>query len=44
MVFNQPDPAPFRAALSQAGYYKQWKETFGDEAWALLEKYSGALA
>ena len=44
MVFNSPDPAPFREALSKAGYYKQWKETFGPEAWALLEKVSGPLA
>lgn len=44
MIFNRPDPAPFREALSKAGYYKQWKETFGGEAWALLEKYSGPLA
>ena len=44
MVFNSPDPAPFREALSKAGYYKQWKDTFGPEAWALLEKVSGPLA
>jgi TRAP-type transport system periplasmic protein len=44
MIFNEPDPTAFRAALSKAGYYKQWKETFGDEAWTLLEKYSGPLA
>ena len=43
MIFNRPDPAPFREALSKAGYYKQWKKTFGNEAWALLEKYSGPL-
>lgn len=44
LTFNSIDPAPFRAALSKAGYYKQWKETYGNEAWALLEKYSGPLA
>jgi TRAP-type C4-dicarboxylate transport system substrate-binding protein len=44
MVFNRPDPAPFRDALSKARYYNQWKESFGSEAWALLEKYSGPLA
>lgn len=44
MVFNRTDPAKFRAVLSAAGYYKEWKATFGDEAWALLEKYSGQLA
>lgn len=44
MVFNRTDPAKFRAALSSAGYYKEWKSTYGSEAWALLEKYSGPLA
>ena len=43
MVFNRTDPAKFRAVLSGAGYYKEWKSTFGPEAWALLEKYSGKL-
>ncbi|HVY06013.1 MAG TPA: TRAP transporter substrate-binding protein [Burkholderiales bacterium] len=43
MVFNSTDPAKFRAVLSAAGYYKEWKATFGPEAWALLEKYSGKL-
>ncbi len=44
LSFNRVDPAAFRAALSKAGYYKQWREKFGNEAWALLEKYSGPLA
>jgi len=44
MVFNRTDPAKFRAVLSSAGYYKEWKATYGPEAWALLEKYSGPLA
>jgi hypothetical protein len=37
------DPNEFRGALSKNGYYKRWKETFGPEAWALLEKFSGPL-
>jgi TRAP-type transport system periplasmic protein len=44
LTFNRADPVAFRAAVSRAGYYRQWKETFGKEAWALLEKYSGPLA
>jgi TRAP-type transport system periplasmic protein len=44
MVFNEPDIAPFRAALAGSGFYTQWKKQFGDQAWALLEKYSGKLA
>jgi TRAP-type transport system periplasmic protein len=44
LVFNSPDKAPFRAALSKAGFYADWKAKYGAEAWAVLEKYSGALA
>jgi len=44
LTFNRTDPTGFRTAVSRSGYYKQWKETFGKEAWALLEKYSGPLA
>ena len=44
MVFNQLDTAPFRKALSAAGFYAEWKKTFGDEAWGILERYSGGLA
>ncbi|MDO8705618.1 MAG: TRAP transporter substrate-binding protein [Sulfuricaulis sp.] len=44
MKFNPADSAPFRVALSSAGFYKEWKEKFGPEVWAVLEKYSGNLA
>ncbi len=44
MVFNKTDPAAFRAVLSKAGYYKDWKATFGADAWSRLEKYTGPLA
>jgi TRAP-type transport system periplasmic protein len=37
-------PAPFRAKLSEAKYYTDWRESFGPEAWAILEKYCGTLA
>ena len=43
MIFNKTDPAAFRAVLSKSGYYKEWKSTYGAEAWALLEKYTGPL-
>lgn len=43
LKFNALDTAPFRAKLAQSGFYKEWKGRFGDEAWALLEKYSGPL-
>jgi len=44
LVFNNVDPKPFREALQKAGAYKEWKSKFGDETWALLEKYAGKLA
>jgi len=44
MVFNYPDVRSFRDALSKAGFYKEWRAKFGDEAMAKLEKYSGKLA
>jgi tripartite ATP-independent transporter DctP family solute receptor len=44
MIFNQPDPAPFRDKLRQAGFYTEWKGKYGDEAWALLERATGKLA
>ena len=44
LVFNSPDKVPFRAALTKAGFYDEWKAKFGPEAWAKLEQYSGKLA
>ena len=43
MIFNKPDPLQFRAALVNAGFYTQWQKTYGAEAWAQLEKYTGRL-
>ncbi len=43
MIFNKTDSAKFRAVLAASGYYKEWKNTYGAEAWALLEKYAGPL-
>ena len=44
LVFNRPDPAPFRDKLRSAGFYTEWKGKYGDEAWAILEKSVGKLA
>lgn len=44
MVINKPDAAPFRDALRKAGFYAEWKEKYGPEAWGLLEKTVGQLA
>ena len=43
MTFNKLDPAPFRAGLVKAGFYAQWQKTYGAEAWARLEQYTGPL-
>jgi tripartite ATP-independent transporter DctP family solute receptor len=43
MKFNKPDPLQFRAALVKAGFYTQWQKTYGSEAWARLEQYTGPL-
>ncbi len=43
LAFNNVDQAPFQAALKQAGFYEQAKKQFGDEAWGLLQKYTGPL-
>jgi tripartite ATP-independent transporter DctP family solute receptor len=44
MVFNRPNPAPFREALKQARFYEEWKGKFGEQAWAQLEAAVGKLA
>ncbi len=43
MLFNTTKADSFRNRLRQAGFYAEWKAKFGDEAWALLERYSGKL-
>jgi tripartite ATP-independent transporter DctP family solute receptor len=43
-ITTPPDMAPFRSKLKEAGFYKEWKEKMGPEAWALLENISGPLA
>jgi tripartite ATP-independent transporter DctP family solute receptor len=44
LTFNTVDKKPFQEALRNAGFYAEWKGKFGDEAWAILEKYAGGLA
>ena len=40
-VFNEVDPKPFEDKLREAGFYAEWKRTYGDEAWAILETAIG---
>src|SRR5499433_3390691 len=44
LVFNQPDPGPFRDKLRSAGFYAEWKGKYGEHAWSLLEKAVGKLS
>lgn len=43
MEFVKIDTAPFRSALRQAGFYGEWKDKFGAEAWTQLEAAVGQL-
>jgi tripartite ATP-independent transporter DctP family solute receptor len=43
LAFNDPNLEPFRATLVKSGFYSEWKQKYGDEAWALLEKHTGKL-
>lgn len=44
VAFNTPDPTPFQAKLKQAGFYRQWQQTYGMNAWQTLEQYSSKLS
>ncbi|MNR61648.1 hypothetical protein D3C85_1834570 [compost metagenome] len=44
MLFNTPNPALFRDKLRSAGFYAEWKNKFGQEAWDILESSTGKLA
>ena len=43
MAVNKVDNTPFRDALRAGGFYQEWKEKFGAEAWSVLEGYTGKL-
>lgn len=44
LKFVQPDTESFRAKLREAGFYGEWKEKFGEEAWSALEGVVGTLS
>ena len=44
MAFNDPDTAAFRDVLKKAGFYKDWRAKYGDEAWKVLEEAVGELS
>ncbi len=43
LVFNDPKLDAFRATLVKSGFYAEWRQKYGEEAWALLEKFTGKL-
>lgn len=43
LVFNTVDSAPFRQMLHSTGFYTQVKEKFGNEAWSLLQPFTGTI-
>jgi len=43
LQFNTVDADAFRSTLKKAGFYAEWKKKYGNEAWAVLEKYTGKL-
>ncbi len=44
LAFNDVDNAAFRAKLQSAGFFKEWRGKYGDEAWGVLEKYAGSIS
>jgi TRAP-type C4-dicarboxylate transport system substrate-binding protein len=44
MVFNTVEKQPFREALREKGFYKKWRDKYGEELWAVLEKSVGKLS
>jgi len=44
LAINLADGAALRAKLAGSGFYARWRDRFGPQAWALLEKTSGKLA
>lgn len=44
LLINDVDNAPFREALRQAGFYKEWRGKYGEQAWAILESAVGQVS
>ena len=43
MIFTQVDTNSFRAVLTSGGFYKRWRASCGEKAWALMEAITGPL-
>jgi tripartite ATP-independent transporter DctP family solute receptor len=43
MIFNEVDTGSFRKVLAYAGFYKKWRASCGERAWALMEAQTGPV-
>jgi TRAP-type C4-dicarboxylate transport system substrate-binding protein len=43
LTFNTVDAASFQEMLRSGGFYKQWSDKFGAEAWSALQQYAKNL-
>lgn len=43
LAVNETDPIAFRQALGRTPFYAKWRTKFGEDAWSLLERYTGAI-
>jgi tripartite ATP-independent transporter DctP family solute receptor len=43
MIFTQVDTESFRKALTDSGFYKTWRASCGEKAWALMEAQTGPI-
>jgi TRAP-type transport system periplasmic protein len=43
MVFNKVNTNAFRDHLRNAGFYAEWKNKYGADAWSILERSVGKL-
>jgi tripartite ATP-independent transporter DctP family solute receptor len=44
LTFNTVNKKPFQEALKTAGFYAEWRQKYGEDAWKILERYSGNLS
>jgi TRAP-type transport system periplasmic protein len=43
VAFNEVEREQFRSVLRNSGFYSEWRQRYGNEAWAMLEKYSDPI-
>ena len=44
LAFNDVETAPFRDKLRAAGFYKEWRGKYGEDAWHVLEDSVGQIS